>query len=244
MRAWRYAAILTVISCGQRNDPADTAGEPSWASGTTSISLDLGKWRTEESIDVRIDSHGVALRAQRGWANATLDEISQRLKEKKRGDSYKDGIIASRPTVAIEAASDIPWCKVLSVLHLCETWFHRRVVLDIGGQKIAMYLPFNSSRMYEIPVGAVVRMSVSFNLAAKDLPQGTSILVNGRVCDLGSLRSCVGEVSGHITQRPAVVRLNIHANVPAGDVAALFRILIEADIGWYDEEVPEPRGDD
>lgn len=246
MRAWRYAAILTVMSCERRNDPASTAGEPPWLSATTSISVDVGKSRTEESVDVRIDAHGVSLRTQRGWAKATLDEVSQRLEEKKRGDSYKDGIIASRPTVAIEVAWDTPWCKVLSVVRLCEVWFHRRVVVDIGEQEIAIYLPFNSSRMYPpIPVGALVRMRVNFRLAAdKELPQGTSIVVDGRVCDLRSLRSRLGELSRHISQRPAVAVLDIHPNVPAGDVAALFRTLIEADIRWYDEKSPEPPEDD
>lgn len=227
--------MLIAIACDRRDDEAV---EPSWLLPTTAISLDTVGSR-EDCVQIRIEPDGLSLRSQQDWVDTTLDDISQRLQAKKSGDVYDNGLIASRPSVAIQAAPETPWREVAPVLGLCETWYHRRVFLDIDHQTIGIYLPWNASREYpRIPGAALVPMTLHYNRT-----DGTSIVVKNRRSDLGSLRARIGEVSEHIRQRPAVALLDIDPEVPAGDVARFLRILINADIRRYIEKLPEPPPD-
>ena len=233
--------VLMTIACERRDD---AVVEPAWLVPTTSISLDTGGSRMEESVEVRIEPKSIALRTERGWVEATLDDIAQRLKEEgKHGDAHETG---REPIVAIDAAPDALWFRVASVLDICKVWFHYRVLLKTDKQTIAVRLPPNRSwDDLPIPGGARLPMTVRFNRAAtRELPHGTWVLINNRWSDLESLRTRVGEASAHISQRPAVAVLDIDPSVPAGDVTALLRVLIEADILRYFEKLPEPPGDD
>ncbi len=210
------------------NSSESYSPEPPWLFPTTSYSSTTDGPSEEDRLEIQIAADGhltVGLAGSR--VDATLDEIDRRLQEKKDGDTFKEGLLVSRPIVAIEVAPRTPWYHVLSVMRLCEVWRHRRVFVSVGSHRVRFHLPPNTTQQCP-PMPDEARVRVALRLAHGT--STTTVRLCNRWSDLESFRTRIGDIAKQVTEVPAVAILDIGRDVPSDDVARFFEILFEADI--------------